>query len=130
MARLLQGPPRPAARRRGRADGPADDRVLVHGVVAHDASRAVFAQVALDSPRHQPVTRITFRGLDPERRYRVRPVLPGGAPSGLRPAAWWGEAEGTSYAGVVVTGAGLAQVGLASPSLHPDQAVLYTAEAV
>ncbi|GAA1874927.1 alpha-galactosidase [Lapillicoccus jejuensis] len=110
----------------------ADDRVLVHGVVAHDASRAVFAQVVLDSPRHQPVTRITFRGLDPERRYRVRPVLPGGAPSGLRPAAWWGEAEGdgASYAGVVVTGAGLALVGLASPSLHPDQAVLYTAEAV
>ena len=31
------------------------------------------------------------RGLDPGRLHRVRPVLVGPPPSGLRPPAWWGD---------------------------------------
>ncbi|MEO3935555.1 alpha-galactosidase [Dermatophilaceae bacterium Soc4.6] len=110
----------------------SDSSVWVHGVVAPDRSAAVFAQVVLDSPRHQPVTRLRFRGLDPAGRYAVRPALVGAPPSGLNPPLWWGEApaDGTAYPGVVVTGAGLEHVGLASPSLHPDQAVLYLATAL
>jgi len=114
-----------------RMDG-SDSCVWVHGVVAIDRSSAVFAQVVLDSPRHQPVTRFRFRGLDPERRYAVRPALVAAAPSGLAAPPWWGEREanGAAYPGVVVTGAGLAHTGLASPALHPDQAVLYLATAL
>ena len=33
----------------------------------------------------------TFRGLDPEQAYRVRPVFVGSVPSGLRAPRWWGQ---------------------------------------
>lgn len=110
-----------------------DDRVLVHGVVAPDRSRAIFAHVVLDSPHSAPGPRLRFRGLDAPRRYAVRPALIGARPSGLVPPAWWGEAVGgddTAYPGVEVTGAALAGVGLAAAMLHPDQAVLYLVDAV
>ena len=110
----------------------ADERTFVHGVVAADRSRAIVAQVDLDSTRHGPSTRLRFRGLDPERRYAVRPALVGGRPSGLRTPLWWGDggADGTAYAGVVVTGAALEHTGLAAARIHPDQAVLYLVDAV
>ena len=58
-----------------RMDG-YDDRILVHGVVAPDRSRALFAMVALDSPYPDPAAPARFRGLDRDRLYRVRPVQP------------------------------------------------------
>jgi alpha-galactosidase len=108
-----------------RMDGVAD-HVLVHGVVTPDRSRAVFAMATTDSLYPEPAARLRFRGLDPARAYRVRPVLPGPAPSGLVPPQWWGP----GLSGGIFTGAALEHVGLACPRIHPDQAVIYRADAI
>jgi alpha-galactosidase len=102
-----------------RMDGYGPD-VLVHGVVAPDRSRALFAMAILDSPYPDPPARLRFRGLDPDRRYRVRPL--GTSVAVLQPAWWGGD--------LVVSGAALAHFGVACPRVHPDQAVLYSATAV
>jgi alpha-galactosidase len=102
-----------------RMDGYGDD-VLVHGVVAPDRSRALFAVVTMASPDPDPPARLRLRGLDPERRYRVRPLRP----AAVAPA-WWGP----GLEGDVFTGAALERFGVANPRVHPDQVVLYRAEA-
>src|SRR4029077_3433316 len=81
-----------------------DDRVMVHGVVSPDQSRAIFAHVVLDSPRSSPGPRLRFRGLDPARRYVVRPAIGGTPPSGLVPPEWWGEPDvtGRNHPGVLM----------------------------
>ncbi len=107
-----------------RMDG-ADDRVLVHGVVAPDRSRALYAMAVLDSIAPDPAGRLRLRGLDPDRHYRIRPVFAGPPPSGLQPPAWWGE----DSQGAVFLGAALEYAGVASPKVHPDQVVLYRVEA-
>jgi alpha-galactosidase len=124
----------------------ADPRLLVHGVVAPDRSRAIFAAASVDSLYPDPPARLKLRGLDARRRYRVRPVLVGSAPAGLRPPAWWGSPPGmwqeahrfpllprisphADFPGEVLTGSALEHVGVASPRMHPDQVVLYRADA-
>ena len=67
-----------------RMDG-TGDRIHLHGVVAPDRSRALFAFAPVDSLYPDPAPRLRLRGLDPERTYRVRPVIVGAAPSGLTP---------------------------------------------
>lgn len=119
-----------------RMDG-VDPRLYVHGVVAPDRSRAMFAAGSTDSLYPDPPGRLKFRGLEPARRYRVRPVFVGAVPSGLHAPAWWGAPAEmkqdvfphTAFHGVVVTGSVLEHVGMASPRMHPDQVVLYRADA-
>jgi alpha-galactosidase len=106
-----------------RMDG-YDERVLVHGVVAPDRSRALFAMVTLASPYPDPVPRLRLRGLDQGAAYRLRPEVVGAGPSGLRPPVWWGD----DHQGRVFTGATLEHLGVACPRVHPDQVVLYHAE--
>jgi len=103
-----------------RMDG-TGERIHLHGVIAPDRSRAVFAFAPVDSLYPDPAPRLRFRGLDPERTYRVRPVVVGAAPSGLRPPSWWG---GPGFPGARFTGAALEHVGVAAPIVHPDQVVL------
>lgn len=128
-----------------RMDG-IGDGTWVHGVVAPDRSRAIFAMVLIANPLADPAPRIQFRGLDPDRRYRVAPRLVGSAPSGLEPPAWWGGArtdgriavdpghpytqleEALPFPGAVLTGAMLADIGVQPPRIHPDQVVLFTAD--
>jgi alpha-galactosidase len=114
-----------------RADpvGDRDAPVHLHGVVAPDRSRALFAFAPTDSTVPDPAPRLRLPGLDPARAYRVRPVLVGGAPSGLRAPAWWGAPVGSDFPGAVFTGAALAHVGVAAPRVHPDQVVLLRADA-
>jgi alpha-galactosidase len=107
-----------------RMDG-YDDRTYVHGVVAPDRGRALIAMVILDSVHPDPADRLRIRGLAPDRLYHVRPIRGGSAPEGLRPPAWWGP----EWHGGVFSGAALEHVGLAVPRVHPDQAVLYRADA-
>lgn len=109
------------------ADG-SDPALELHGVVATDGASAVFAQVALAAPRTALPTPIRFPGLDPERRYRVRPLLVGPAPHAMQtiPPAWL--AAGAPE--LVLTGAVLARVGLPAPLLTPEQAALFTLTAV
>jgi alpha-galactosidase len=120
-----------------RMDG-TPDHVMVHGVVAPDRSRAVFAVATMDSLYPDPPPRLRFRGLERDRSYRLRPVLVGAAPAGLRPPPWWGGSLAappderppripphTHFPGECFTGAVLEHVGVASPRVYPDQVVLY-----
>jgi alpha-galactosidase len=102
-----------------RMDGYGGD-VLVHGVLAPDRSRAIFAMAVVNSPYPDPPAALRLRGLDPDRLYRVRPV----SPTGVAPS-WWGPAD----AGDVFSGAALEHLGVACPRVHPDQVVLYRADA-
>jgi alpha-galactosidase len=108
-----------------RMDG-YDDRILVHGVLAPDRSRALFAMAVTDSILPDPAVRLRLRGLDPDAAYRIRPVIVGQEPSGLIAPRWWGP----DRTGRVLSGAALARAGVACPRVHPDQAVLYRADRV
>jgi alpha-galactosidase len=124
-----------------RMDGP-DSNVLVHGIVSGDRSAAIFAVAVLDSLYPDPAARLRLRGLDSNAIYRVEPVFPGSTPSGLLPPAWWGQArvsdrnldcallrgtslDGVSFPGAEIPGSVLADIGVASPRLHPGQVTLY-----
>ena len=115
---------------------------LIWGVHSHDRSEALFSAAVLDTTHPDPPAPLKMRGLEPNRTYRVAPVFIGTIPSGLIPPAWWGEPSDAEIlatqeywdraerAGVADVGARfrgdvLATVGVASPRLHPDQAVLY-----
>ncbi len=124
-----------------RIDG-SDDDVVTHGVVSADRSSALFSSAVLDTTSPEPPAPLRLRGLDPARAYRIRPVLIGELPSGLHAPQWWGEASdaaeqaaseywdrGTrsdvTYPGAVFRAGVLETVGVASPRVHPDHAVLY-----
>jgi alpha-galactosidase len=106
----------------------SDPALELHGVVALDGASAVFAQVALAAPRTALPAPIRFPGLDRERRYRVRPLLVGPAPHVVQtvPPAWLA----ADAAELVLPGAVLADVGLPAPLLTPEQAALFTLDAV
>ncbi|MFF2371423.1 alpha-galactosidase [Agromyces sp. NPDC058110] len=104
----------------------ADPGVLGHGVVAPDGSRALYARVALDSAQAALPAPARIPGLDPDRRYRVRPVEVGGPPPVIAdaPPPWWAVGE------VVLTGRVLGELGLAMPLLAPESALLLEVAAV
>jgi alpha-galactosidase len=103
-----------------RMDGYGDD-VLVHGIVAPSLDRAIFAMATMAGPYPDPPAPLRLRGLDPQRLYRVRPIHAAGeAPR------WWGP----DLDGDVFSGAVLEHAGVACPRVHPDQVVLYRADAV
>ncbi|TFC81385.1 alpha-galactosidase [Cryobacterium cheniae] len=137
-----------------RAD-PSDPALELHGVVAPDQNSALFAQVALAAPRAALPERMRFPGLAPDRRYRVAPLTLGAPPRTIQdaPPAWLAEpgSSGTaagaalgavaadrgsadddpgSGGSVTLTGAVLALVGLPAPLLAPEQAALFTVDAV
>lgn len=107
-----------------RVDHP-DPAVLVHGVVAIDRSRALFAFVAIASTVWAPRGRVRLAGLDPESSYRVTPIDPGGGRERHWQApvpSWWG--------GVELSGAVLMTVGLTLPHLDPEELQLVLLEQV
>ncbi len=102
-----------------RVDHP-ETAVSVHGVVAHDKSRAIFAMVqegVTATSRPQP---LTFPGLDPHRRYRIEEVRPAGTPH-----YWQIEQTPWTVSGVELTGQALATVGVVAPILTSEQATLF-----
>src|SRR4029453_905567 len=66
-----------------------DPTLLGYGVVARDHSSAIFTIASVGSSEVTLPGRVRFSGLDPHRRYRVRPVVVGRPPSGLNPPPWW-----------------------------------------
>lgn len=101
-----------------RVDHP-DPAALVHGVVARDLSHAVFAYVQLTPSATTVPLPFTVPGLDPLRRYRVRPIeeVESASTSGTRDPGWMS-------AGIDTSGASLARIGLQPPVLHPESAML------
>jgi alpha-galactosidase len=124
-----------------------DPNVLAHGIVAPDRSSAIYSVVKVGRSEVMLPGRLRFPGLDANRRYRIRPAVVGSPPSGLNPPPWWGamtiefEPSGERRAlgwglhpdggdGVVLSGAVLASTGIMAADVHPEQAILYHAEAL
>lgn len=104
-----------------RVDHP-DSHVLVHGVVAADRSRAVFALVRTDTALTSVGAPLRVAGVDPHRTYRVE-VVEGFAPRSLAPAgpAW--------MPSTTVTGAQLMANGLQPPVMSSESALIVELEA-
>ena len=96
-----------------------DPAYALHGVVAQDASEALFAFVCLATSFAEAPGRIGIPGLDPTRRYRVGVVFPTGNGAYLHrtPPAWLAR-------GAQASGRYLAEVGLPMPILAPEHAIL------
>jgi alpha-galactosidase len=96
----------------------ADPSAWLHGVVGTD--RALYAYVQLATSALAVPEPARLPGLDPDRRYTVRPAYPAGPPepAGRTPPAW------LAAGGVELPGRVLEAVGLPMPVLHPEQAVL------
>jgi alpha-galactosidase len=106
-----------------RADHP-DPSAWVHGVVAADASRALFCLVQLATSERTVPPPLRLVGLDDARRYRVSVVEPAGSPITVeRAAPSW-----TARADSVLSGRVLTRVGLQPPILAPEQAWLISIE--
>lgn len=104
----------------------ADPSLHAHGVLAADRSQAIISWSAIDRSDVVHAGRLVVPGLDPERRYRVRPFTVGPVPRGLRTPPWFGErGDDGAWAGVSVTGRALAAAGLRAPDLDPDHSVLF-----
>lgn len=129
-----------------RIDHP-DETLSAQAVVAPDRSRAIYSFAEVGRSVVVLRGRLRLPGLDPNRRYRVTPVLLEHAPL-VQPPVWWGvEQDGSSEFehltsgtapalrpsddfGIELTGAALAGVGLTHAPTHPETAILYLAEAV
>lgn len=94
-----------------------DPAVLVHGVVASDASEALFAIVLLHSSGVAPLGRIRIPGLRPDARYAVRAVRTESALSAQRQPSWLAS-------GAESSGEALNVLGIAMPAMLPEQAVI------
>lgn len=97
-----------------RGDHP-DPSATVTGVVAADG--AVFSYVQLTSTERTVPPAIRLPGLDPDRRYEVTPVFPGGKPTTQ-------QLFPPDETAKVLTGRALAEVGVRPPVLPPEQAWL------
>ncbi|OIH82384.1 alpha-galactosidase [Arthrobacter sp. UCD-GKA] len=100
------------------ADHP-DTAIDIRGVVAADATRAVFAFTLREASLTYPAGRFTLPGLNPEARYRVRLSEPlnDAVGNGQSTLSW-------TQTPHVLSGATLGTMGLQSPVLFPEQSVL------
>lgn len=99
-----------------------DDTAFVHGVVAQDKSKAIFAYVALRAMKGTKPAAFRIVGLQPEVNYKVKLVEPAGT------AQYIHQQLPKWLDGVVLTGATLARVGLRPPILAPENAILIEVE--
>jgi len=103
-----------------RGDHP-DPSATVTGVVDGDGALFAYAQLTSTSRTVPPLVRLP--GLDPDRRYEVEPVFPGG-----RPAVQ--QLVPPDERKRVLTGRVLSEVGVRVPVLMPEQAWLLRLRAV
>ncbi|WP_125616241.1 alpha-galactosidase [Specibacter cremeus] len=111
--------------RRVHADVP-DPSLVLHGVVAGDGTRALFALAAVASSYAEQPGRVAIPGLDADTTYTVqlrypRPGSPGHVLLQAAPPAWVED-------GATATGRFLAEVGLPMPVLNPEHAVLLSVD--
>ena len=98
-----------------------DWSLRLEGVVARDATAALYAFSVVERGATWPPGRIRLPGLASDTLYRVGAVFPGSSVTNLPP--WYEE-------GVVLSGRVLDTVGVEAPSLDPDRSVLLHAVAV
>ena len=99
-----------------------DDTAFVHGVVAQDKSKAIFAYVALRAMKGTKPAAFRIVGLQPDANYKVKLVEPAGTSQYIhQQLPKWLD-------GVVLTGATLERVGLRPPILAPENAILIEVE--
>jgi alpha-galactosidase len=104
-----------------RGTSPAGD-IWSQGVVSPDRSRALYQIASLTwCPTGAPPP-VRLAGLDPLRRYRVRPLSVDTPPRGFAPPPWWRED------GIEVPGSALTLSGLQAPVMHPENAVVLLVE--
>jgi alpha-galactosidase len=106
-----------------RLDTP-DDAAWINGVVAADRSAVLMSYAQLDEPNSDQPVALRVPGLDPERRYRVSDVTPGGH------QARRSRISGTRIPALEVSGAALAEIGLAVPAQRTLTAVIFAVEAL
>jgi alpha-galactosidase len=106
-----------------RLDTP-DDTAWINGVVAADRSAALMSYAQLDEPDSDQPVALRVPGLDPERRYRVSDVTPGGH------QARRSRISGTRIPALEVSGGALAEIGLAIPAQRTLTAVIFAVEAL
>ena len=105
----------------------ADPAVRVDGMVKPDRSAAFYRFTQVTTSDTYPAAPIRLAGLDPDATYRIQPLWLDldlaalGIANGQSPLGWWTED------GVLMTGRALQTYGLRPPSLHPAQAILFTA---
>jgi alpha-galactosidase len=107
-----------------RVDHP-DPGAFVHGVVAPDASAALFCHARLAGAGPEQPVPVRLAGLAEDRRYRVRVVSPAGPPALRHPHPHW-----SARAEAVLSGAALTRVGVHLPVPDPEQALLLRLDAV
>ncbi len=98
----------------------ADPAIYVTGVVADDHSEALFSIASLTTSEFAPLGRVTLPGLDEQRNYQVQALQIGGPReerSGFVEASWWSRS-------ITASGRVLARVGVQTPVLRPEEAVL------
>jgi alpha-galactosidase len=96
-----------------------DPAYALHGVVAQDASEALFAFVCVATSFAETPGRIGIPGLDATRRYRVEVVFPSGNGAYLQRTAPTWLANGAQASGRY-----LEEVGLPMPILAPEHSIL------
>ncbi|MEY3908182.1 MAG: hypothetical protein RLZZ90_89, partial [Actinomycetota bacterium] len=96
----------------------SDRNAFLHGVVSTDQSEALFMLAQLRPSEFSRPANIRLTGLSNDATYEVRVVEPAGAAIPMQTVAprW--------YEGVRLTGAVLSTIGLKSPVLRPEQALL------
>lgn len=98
----------------------------IYGVVAGDATQALFAYAQLTTNDTSVPSSVTFTGLDPKRTYEVALVHLEEPPAwgAMRQLpAWIGGRSGTGTANA--SGAVLRSIGLALPVCHPESVLLF-----
>ncbi|MFK5583274.1 alpha-galactosidase [Serinicoccus sp. LYQ131] len=97
-----------------------DEGTWVHGVVAQDASEALFEVALLRRSATTGPHRVRLPGLEPERRYRVCLERPGRPPleAGRGVVPW-------AVEGITLPGRALAQVGLPMQPVDPEHSQLW-----
>src|SRR5690606_2429865 len=105
-----------------RGDHP-DPALWLHGVVAPDRSRAVYALVQVETSVQSPPGRVLLPGLDPDATSRVAPLAPGDGVKGpaTTKLTWW-TGDGVTLPGRVLGGAGVR-----APIQWPERLVLIEA---
>lgn len=101
-----------------------DSAATLYGFVSEDAKEALFTYIQREPSSSSQPDPILIKGLIADRLYDVSPVFPAGEPRQMsRSDVGW-------FNGITASGAQLELIGLATPILEPDNALLIQIRAI